>query len=183
MAEKAQLEEAAKGELEAAGEKKGIQSVTVSATVDPSAYVQFKVREDLIKHFGITLIPSSIADGDKLFIAKTKVSGTSTNHPTTLGSAGAGTVKSNRGKLIGRAIKIPTGGGYQRKVKGKDTDIKKVTIRVPSLMSLPAIVLWINSAFSQENKKPVYFITPAGARVSIDSSFTDKSKLANKKNE
>ena len=183
MATKAQQEAAAKAEIDAATEQKGIQSITVSATIDPTAYIQFKVRGDLVKHFDIAPVPTSVADGDKLFIAKKKSPSASANKPVTVASSEAGSLKGGTSKLIGRAIKVPTGGGYQRKVKGALKNIKEVTIRVPSNMSLAAIALWINTAFTQASKKPSYFKTPAGSRVSINASFTDKTKLANKKNE
>jgi hypothetical protein len=184
MASKAEQEAAAKAAIDLATEQKGTQSITVSANVDPTAYVQFKVREDLIKHFDIKPYAPSIADGDKVFVAKRKaVTGGTGKKPVTVVNAGAGTVKSSSSQIIGRAIKIPTSGGYTRKVKGSQKAIKEVTVRVPSNMSLAAICLWINSAFTQASKKPTYFKTPAGARVSINGSFTDKSKLANKKNE
>ena len=183
MATIAEQAAAAKAEQEAATAKKGIQSVTVSATVDPTAYVQFKVREDFVKHFDIAAVPTSIIDSDKLFIAKNKIPSTAINKPVTVASAGAGSLKGSNSKLIGRAIKVPTGGGYTRTIKGVIKPIKEVTIRVPSNMSLAAIALWINVAFTQASKKPTYFLMPSGARVSINGSFTDKAKLANKKNE
>ena len=103
--------------------------------------------------------------------------------PVTISSIGGGSVSSRTSKLIGRAIKIPTGGGYLRKSKGGDKAIKEVTIRVPSCMSLAAIALWINTAFTQATKKPTYFKTPAGSRVTLNGTFENKAKLANKKNE
>ncbi len=183
MATKAQLEAAAKAEQEKATAQKGIQFVTVSATVDPTAYIQFRVREDFVKHFEIAAAPTSIADSDKLFVAKNKVASTATNKPVTVALAGAGSIKGRNSKLIGRAIKVPTNGGYTRKIKGTAKPIKEVTIRVPSNMSVAAIALWINVAFTQASKKPTYFLMPSGSRVAIDGSFTDKTKLANKKNE
>lgn len=174
----------AEEEIKEAKEKKGIQSITVSATVDPTSYTQFKVREDLIAHFGISPVAKSIVDSDQLFVAKKKTKTASTaKSPVTISSSGGGSMSSGTSKIIGRAIKIPTGGGYSRKGKGGEKVIKEVTIRVPSSMSLLAIVLWINTAFTQASKKPSYFKTPAGSRVSINGSFDDKTKLANKKNE
>ncbi len=170
-------------EIKAAKSKKGIQSVTVSATVDPTSYTQFKVREDLIAHFGITPASKSIAESDKLFVPKKKTASTAKSHPVTVSGGGGGGTRSGTSKLIGRAIKIPTGGSYQRKVKGAAKDINEVTIRVPSSMSLLAIVLWINTAFTEKTKKPTYFKTPAGTKVFLNGSFADKTKLANKKNE
>ncbi|MEG4999693.1 hypothetical protein [Microcoleus sp. B4-D4] len=182
MATLAETKAALEAEIAAAKDKKGTQSVTVAALVDPTGYTTFKVREDFVDHFGIT--PTSTAlEGATLFIPKKKVvtGGTGTT-PVTPNSAGAGTVKSDSAKIIGRAIKVPTGGGYTRKIKGVQKPIKEVTMRVPSTMSLTAIILWINTSFSG-TKKPTYFKTAAGSRVSINSTFTDKSKLANKKNE
>ncbi|MFB8795549.1 MAG: hypothetical protein U7126_15315 [Microcoleus sp.] len=174
----------AEDEIKEAKGKKGIQSITVSATVDPTSYTQFKVREDLIAHFGISPVAKSIVDSDQLFVAKKKTKTASTaKSPVTISSGGGGSMSSGTSKIIGRAIKIPTGGGYSRKGKGGDKVINEVTIRVPSCMSLLAIALWINSAFTGTTKKPSYFKTPAGTRVILDSSFENKAKLANKKNE
>ncbi|MEG4999385.1 hypothetical protein [Microcoleus sp. B4-D4] len=183
MPTQAEIKKALDDEIAAAAEKPGTQSVTVAALVDPTGYIQFKIREDFVNHFGIT--PTSTAlEGATLFVPKKKAGtgGTGTK-PVTPNSAGAGTVKSNNAKIIGRAIKVPTGGGYTRKIKGVQKPIKEVTIRVPSTMSLTAIILWINTSFTGTTKKPSYFITSAGSRVSINSTFTDKSKLAKKKNE
>jgi len=170
-------------EIKAAKSKKGIQSVTVFATVDPTSYTQFKVREDLIEHFGIKPVAASVTDGDQVFIPKKKTKAASTGKkPITISSGGGGSM-GGTSKLIGRAIKIPTGGSYQRKVKGVAKNINEVTIRVPSCMSLLAIALWINTAFTEKTKTPTYFKTPAGTRVFLNGSFAAKDKLANKKNE
>lgn len=183
MATVEQLTEAKKKELDYLNSLKGIQKIMVAATIDPTAYIEFRIREDFVKHFDIALVAPSITGGDKLFIAKDKTPSTATNKPVTVASAGAGSIKGRNSKLIGRAIKVPTNGGYLRNIKGVAKPIKEVTIRVPSNMSVSAIALWINSAFTQTTKKPSYFLMPSGARVSINGSFTDKTKLANKKNE
>jgi len=170
-------------EIKAAKSKKGIQSVTVFATVDPTSYTQFKVREDLIEHFGIKPVAASVTDGDQVFIPKKKTKAASTGKkPITISSGGGGSM-GGTSKLIGRAIKIPTGGGYERNSKGGKKAIKEVTIRVHSCMSLLAIALWINTAFLKKPKQPTYFKTPAGTRVTLNSLFNNKTKLANKKNE
>jgi hypothetical protein len=173
-------------EVSEAEKKKGIQSITVYASVDPTAYVQFKVREDLVKHFGIKPVSDSIGEEDKLFVPKRTKVATSGKTVVTASSSTAGSVQGRTSKIIGRAIKVPTGSGYERKVGASLKSIALVTLRVPSLMSLPAIILWINSAFATAGKRPKYFITSAGARVSINSDFSgtaSKAKLANKKNE
>ena len=182
MATPAEILEAEKKEQERLKALKGIQSLFVTATVDPTTFTQFQVREDVVEHFEIELVATSVAATDEQFIAKDKTP-TATKKVVTVSNSGAGSQKNGSNKLIGRAIKIPTNGGYQRKLKGGLKPVKEVTIRVPSNMSLPAICLWINTAFKATTKKPTYFRTPSGSRVSINSAFADKTKLANKKNE
>ena len=184
MPTKEALDESGENEIAEVKAKKGIQSITVYATVDPTSYILFKVREDLVQHFGIKPVASSIVDSDKVFVPKKKTKTASTGKsPVTVSDGGGGNISGRTSKLIGRAIKIPTGSGYFRKGKGGTKAIKEVTIRVPSSMSLLAIVLWINTAFKTQAKKPTYFKTPSGARVTLNTTFENKAKLANKKNE
>ena len=107
MATKAEKQAALEKGIDEAKLIKGIQFVPVFASVDPTAYVRFKVREDLVAHFEIKPVPSSIGETDKLFIAKKKSVVTTTSSPVTATSSEAGSITTGSSKLIGRAIKIP----------------------------------------------------------------------------
>jgi hypothetical protein len=181
----AQITPAVEGGLDDDKKTKGNQTPFVMASVDPTSFVLFRVKEDVIAHFSIEVKAKSIADSDVAFVAKRKptVTGGGGTTPTTVVSSGAGTIKPKDAKIIGRAIRIPTGGGLTRTNKRSlIKQIKMVTIRVPACMSLSAVVLWINTAFSG-TRKPSYFFSPGGAKVLITKGFADKTKLANKKNE
>lgn len=183
----AQMQEAAKQQIDEAEQIKGSQQLTVCrAMVDPTAYCLFQVQEHIIKHFEIDPVPDNLADSDEMFRPRKKAAtgATAGTKRDTVQSTGAGDrIREKSGGIVGKAIRIPTGGGMVRNIKGKQTPIKFVTIRVPSIMSDIAICLWINTCFKQTTKKPSYFKKAAGGRVEINSAFSDKAKLPNKKNE
>ncbi len=184
MPQAANLQAAADKEIELAKATKGGQSILCAAFVDPSSYCRFKIKEDILLHFDIDPVPDYMTDSDVVFAPKKKTTttGGTGKKLETVKSTGAGSLSSSESKLIGDRIKIPCGTGLVRKVKGVLKQIKFVSIRVPASMNLTAKCLWINTCFKQASKKPTYFITEAGARVSINASFTDKTKLPNKKN-
>src|SRR4028119_795523 len=102
MATPAEILEAEKKAAEEAKAQKGIQSLTVTASVDPTTFTQFRVREDLVEHFGIELVAGSVAPSDVLFVPKDKTPPTTTKKPVTVASSGAGGIKGGNSKLIGR---------------------------------------------------------------------------------
>jgi len=170
--------------LEAAKEIKGIQRIAVKAYIDPTAYSAFKVREDIVEHFGIKEAPEGLATTDVVFQPKKKAGTVATTKKIdTVTSKNAGSRFVGGQYLIGKAIRIPCGTGLKRNIKGVKKDISGVTIRVPSHMTDIAICLWINTCFGEATKKPKYFVSSSGATVFITPSFTDKANLPNKKNE
>lgn len=182
MTSAANLQKALEDEYKRLQELKGNQSIVCKAYVDPTSYCNFRIKEDVFNYFGIK-IPSTITDTDVVYVAKRKAT-TTTKKLNTVNSLKAGNIAKSEGILIGRAIKVPCSGGTGiiRKIKGALKPIKFVTIRLPASMSLAAVCLWINTCFSEASKRPTYFITQAGARVSINAGFTDKANLSNKKN-
>lgn len=176
-------------EAEAAAKAaKGIQKLTAVAYVDPNSLCQFKIKEDVFAHFEIKL--PDYVETDTVYGTDTTPKSTSTGagtktNPKTVTDTGAGSIQKRSQQLVGKAIKVPTNGStttyLQRTIKGVAKNIKYVTIRVPSSMSVSAIILWINTCFGQANKRPGSFIMPSGARVSLNPQFTDKTKLPSKK--
>jgi Tfp pilus assembly protein PilZ len=185
MASAANLQKTADDQIAEAKAKKGGQSILCTGFVDPSSYSRFRIKEDVLLHFEIDPVPDYLVDTDVVFTPKKKAgTGTGTGVKlNTVNSTTAGNLSKSETKLIGRAIKVPCGTGLTRKTKGGTKSIKSVTIRLPMSMSLTAICLWINTCFKSSTKKPGYFFTQAGARVNINSAFTEKSKLPNKKND
>ncbi len=183
----AELEKIAEDEKKEAEAKPGNQYLRVmTAYVDPTSYVTFRVREDVIKHFAIDAAPASLAAGDVPYTPRKKATTTptTTKEVTTVTETGAGSISNGKRSIVGRVVKIPTGGtGITRKVNGVVKPVKEVTIRVPSAMTYSAVILWINTCFKDAAKKPTFFRTQAGGTVRINSTFTDKTKLPNKKNE
>ncbi|WP_377478901.1 MAG: hypothetical protein P2A85_09150 [Microcoleus anatoxicus] len=129
--------------------------------------------------FGTDTTPKTLTPG---------TGGVKTN-PQTASELNAGSIQHSYKPMIGKAIKIPTNDNatagstnyMKRKYKGAERNVKFVTVRVPSSMSIAAIVLWINTCFRTVSRRPGMFIMPSGARVSINPSFTEKAKLPNRK--
>jgi hypothetical protein len=183
MPNAADLQKASDEAVAIAKATKGGQSIICRAYVDPTSYCEFKVREDVFLHFDIDAVPDSLAESDVIYVPRKKtVNTTGGTKQETVKKTGAGSIAASDSKLIGRRIKIPCGTGLQRKVKGTLKDIKFISIRVSANMSLSAIILWINMCFKQASKKPTYFLTEAGARVTLNANFSDKTKLPQKKN-
>ena len=187
MAKSADLQKVADEAQKEAEAKVGNQYLrVVNAYVDPTAYCTFRVREDVIKHFGIDAVPDNLAETDVPYTPRKKATTTTTTtkQVTTVVETGAGSLSGTNRSIVGRVIKIPTGGtGITRKVNGAVKQVKEVTIRLPASMTYSAAILWINTCFKDAAKKPSFFKTQAGGRVTINSTFTDKTKLPNKKNE
>ncbi len=174
-----ELQKAAEQIIEEAKLTKGNQQLSIAkAYVDPTSFCSFMVREDILLHLKIDPIPDGLQDTDKAFFPRKKAAAT-TKKINTASSLGAGLSSRKTKTIVGRAIKIPTGGGLTRKGK----PIKFVKIRVPAFMSHAAICLWINTCFKQANKKPAYFISESGGRIDIYPTFVNKANLPNKKNE
>lgn len=159
--------------------------ILVQALVENGAYCSFYVRADLVQHFGI----DPKLSGTNLVAFRPKVVPVAGATPvndskiTSVAEAGAGSVSVDIKRIIGKGIIIPAGTGLIRKRKGVDITVKNVLIRVPSVMTLPAIILWINTQFKTASKKPTIFRTAAGAKVSINITFTDPARLPNKKDD
>jgi|ERR671932_625270 hypothetical protein len=185
MVDAVNLQKTADDAKKEASDKKGNQYLRMIAHVDPTSFTNFRVREDVVNYFGIDPVPDNLADTDTPFVPKKTTTTTTTTgkKANTVVKTGAGSMSGDNTGIVGRTITISTNGtGLTRKYKGADKPIKQVTIRVPASMNYSAVILWINTCFKDANKKPTFFKTSAGGRVRINSSFTDKTKLPNRKN-
>jgi hypothetical protein len=157
--------------------KKGIQSRTVQAYVEPGVYLEFKVREDFYNYFDI--IPAVQPSADQAVTRyRPRTTGTTAGSSDT--NKGNGVSYKNKGrKLAGKTIKFRITGADAPPVKASDPTKKKktMTIRVPSIMSASALAVWINTAFSSTTKRPTAFELASGTEVSIDPGMNDPSKL------
>lgn len=171
MATAPQTTDQAKKELDEVEAKKGTQRVLVQAYLEPTTYVNFYVREDFYKYYGVKVVVQSTA-------TKAKPKRPAKTGTPKVTNKGNGVSYSNKWqKLPDKKIKVPTTGGDAPLVNSEGTKRKKwMTFRVPTYMSSAAIALWINTAFDQ-NRKPTYFILESGTRVNIDSTLTEPSKL------
>ena len=175
MAVQTQQQATDEGQVLAA--KRGNQSRTVQAYVEPNVYLEFKVREDFYNYFDI--VPAIQTSADK---------GVTRYRPRTPG-AGTGSSDTNKGngvsykrkgsKLAGKTIKFNITGADAPPVKASAPDKKKktMTIRVPSIMSAAAIAVWINTAFSSTTKRPTAFVLASGTEIGIDPTMNDPAKL------
>jgi len=171
MATAPQTADQAKKELDELELIKGNQRILVQAYLEPTSYVNFYVREDFYKYYGVKPVVASTAKKAE----PKRPASTGTPKVTNKGN---GVSYSNKGqKLPDKKIKIPTTGGDAPLVHSKTTKRKKwMTFRVPTYMSSAAIALWINTAFDA-NRRPTYFILESGTRVNIDSTLVESSKL------
>jgi hypothetical protein len=166
-----QTSEQAKKELDEVTAKKGNQLLLVQAYLEPSSYVNFYVREDFYKYYGVKNVVATTAKK-----AEPKRATATTPKDTNKGN---GVSYKNKGKkLPDKKIKIPTTGGDAPPVNSKNPGkLKKwMTFRVPSYLSSAAIAIWINTAFDA-NRRPSYFILESGTQVNIDPTSNDPAKL------
>lgn len=175
MADKPITVDEEKKELDEATAKKGNQSIRVQAYLEPTTFVEFRVREDFHKYYGIKPV---VANTATRAAPRKKVGTAGAGGTAKESNKGNGVSYSFKGKgMPDKKIKIPTTGGDAPLVNSKGTKKKKwMVFRVPSYMSSAAIALWINTAFDT-NRKPSYFILESGTRINIDPSFTDPAKL------
>ncbi|MEG4271053.1 MULTISPECIES: hypothetical protein [unclassified Microcoleus] len=171
MEAKPQTTEQTNKQVDEVTEKKGNQRILVQAYLEPTTYINFYVREDFFKYYGVKVVVQSTAT--KATPKRPAKTGT-----PKVTNKGNGVSYSNKGqKLPDKKIKIPTAGGDAPLVYPGGTKRKKwMTFRVPTYMSSAAIALWINTAFDA-NRKPTYFMLESGTRVNIDSTLTEPSKL------
>jgi|GEM_PF-2561230 hypothetical protein len=157
--------------------KKGVQSRTVQAYVEPGVYIEFKVREDFYNYFDIgpTIQPS--ADKGVTRYKPRSTGATAGSSDTNKGNGVSYRRKGN--KLAGKTIKFRITGADAPPVKASNPEKKKktMTIRVPSIMSAAALAVWINTAFSSTTKRPTFFELASGTEIGIDPTMSDPTKL------
>jgi len=164
-------------EGQALAAKKGNQSRTVQAYVEPGVYLEFQVREDFYNYFDI--VPAIQPSADQAVTRyKPKTTGAAAGSSDTNKGNGVSYRRKGR-KLAGKTIKFNITGADAPPVKASAPEKKKktMTIRVPSILSATALAVWINTAFSSTTKRPTSFELASGTVIGIDPTMNDPTKL------
>jgi hypothetical protein len=167
----------ATNEGQALAAKRGVQSRTVQAYVEPGVYLEFKVREDFYNYFDI--IPAIQPSADKA-VTRYRPRPTGATAGSSDTNKGNGVSYKRKGnKLAGKTIKFRITGADAPPVRASAPEKKKktMTIRVPSILSAAALAVWINTAFSSTTKRPTSFELASGTEIGIDPTMNDPAKL------
>lgn len=154
------------------------------AWVDSANVIQFPILEGIVKYFDVK-VPTDMSEVEIWRPPSGAITypGDTTSPPEENANissprprVGISIARKNK-RIMGKLIKLPTSAPIT--MGTNDSRSKKLLYcRIPQILSMTAVAYWIQTCFNDTAKRPTWFISPGGSRVTITGTI-NKADLGN----